>query len=98
MVTLNLALIRTSIVNRLLFLLGYTADYSIWYQGGDLCLVGYTDADWGCDLDKQKSTSGYAFLLSQGAISGSSKKHMCIALSTREAKFVAYSAVVQEVV
>ena len=61
-------------------------------------LVGYTDADWGGDIDERKSTSSYAFLLSRGAISWSSKKQTCTALSTIEAEFVACSAAVQEAV
>ena len=60
--------------------------------------MGYTDADWGGDLDERKLTSGYVFLQNNGAISWSSKKQLCIALSTMEAEFVAFSAAVQEVV
>ena len=66
------------------------------YQALDLRLVGYSDADWGGDLDEHKSTSGYAFLLSDGAICWSSKKQSCIALSTMESEYVACSATVQE--
>ena len=85
-------------VKRILRYLKGTANYSICYQGRDLRLVGYTDADWGGDLDERKSTSGYAFLLNNGAISWSSKKQTCVALSTMEAEFVACSAAVQEAV
>lgn len=85
-------------VKRILAYLKGTADYSLCYQGGNMHLIGYTDADWGGDLDERKSTSGYAFLLSQGAISWSSKKQSCIALSTMEAEFVACSAAVLEAV
>ena len=61
-------------VKRILRYLKGTADYSLCYQGNDLYLMGYTDADWGGDLDERKSTSGYVFLLNNGAISWSSKK------------------------
>ena len=44
------------------------------YQGGDLRLRGYSDADWANDRDERKSTSGYAFLLSGVAISWCIKK------------------------
>ena len=83
-------------VKRILAYLKGTVDYSLCYQGGDLRLVGYTDSNWGGDLDERKSTSGYAFLLSRGAISWCSKKQTCIALSTMEAEFVACSAAVHE--
>jgi hypothetical protein len=33
-------------------------------KGKNLILKGYCDSDWGSDLDKRKSTSGYVFLLS----------------------------------
>ena len=61
-------------------------------------LIGYTDADWGGNLDERKSTSGYVFLLNNGAISWSSKKQSCIALFTMEDELMAFSAVVQKVV
>jgi len=59
------------------------------YQGGDLKLRGYSDADWGGDLDESKSTSGYVFTLGGGAVSWCSKMQDCIALSTIEAEYVA---------
>ena len=61
-------------------------------------MIGYSDADWGSDLDERKSTSGYVFLLNNGAITWSSKKQPCIALSTMEAEYVACSVAVQEAV
>ena len=60
--------------------------------------LGYANADWAGDQDESKLTSGYAFLLSNGAISWRSKKQTCIALSTMEAKFFACSVAVQEVI
>ena len=83
---------------RILRYLKGTIDYYLVYQGSELRLVGYSDADWGGDLDQLKSTSGYVFILNKGAISWCSKKQTCIALSTMEAEFIACSAAVQEVV
>jgi len=51
-----------------------TIDLVLCYQGGDLKLRGYSDADWGGDLDESKSTSGYVFTLGGGAVSWCSKK------------------------
>ena len=62
----------------------------------NLHLVGYSDVDWGGDLDQRKATSDYAFLLSNGAISWSTKKQSYIALSTIESEYVTCSAAVQE--
>ena len=61
-------------------------------------LRGYSDADYGGDLDELKSTSSYVFLLNNGVISWSSKKQTCIALSTMEAEFIECSTEVQEAV
>ena len=65
------------------------------YQGNYLRLKGYTDADWGGDLDERKSTSRFTFLLNNDVISWSSKKQSYIALSIMEAEFLALSAAVQ---
>ncbi|XP_070007990.1 secreted RxLR effector protein 161-like [Nicotiana sylvestris] len=75
-----------------------TADYSLCYNGNDLYLRGYTDADWAGNQNDRKSTSDYAFLLNGGAISWKSKKQTCIALLTKEVEFVACVSAVQEVV
>ena len=60
-------------VKRILRYLKGTSDYMLCYQGKkDLRLIGYSDADWGGDVDQYKSTSGYAFLLNDSAILWSS--------------------------
>ena len=85
-------------VKRILRYLKGIADYSLCYQGSNLTVRGYTDADWAGDGDERKSTSGFVFLLGNGAIFWSSKKQSCIALSTMEAKFEAFSVAAQEAV
>ncbi|XP_050207760.1 secreted RxLR effector protein 161-like [Mercurialis annua] len=75
-----------------------TKNYCLCYQGSEMRLIGYSDADWGGDLDQRKSTSGFVFLLNKGAISWCSKKQTSIALSTTEAEFIACSTAVQEAV
>ncbi|XP_070022571.1 secreted RxLR effector protein 161-like [Nicotiana sylvestris] len=84
-------------VKRIMISLKGTADYAICYQGcKDLRLVGYSDVDHGGDLDERKSTSKYVFLLSDGAISWSSKKQSCVSLSTMEAEYMALASAAQE--
>jgi hypothetical protein len=73
-------------------------DYMFCYQGRDLRLRGYSDADWAGDLDERKSTSGYTFLLSGRTITWCSKKQSCVTLSTMESEYVACLAAVQETV
>ncbi|CAN0917931.1 Retrovirus-related Pol polyprotein from transposon TNT 1-94, partial [Linum grandiflorum] len=41
------------------------------------------------DFDSRKSTSGYVFTFSGGAISWQSKLQKCVALSTTEAEYIA---------
>ncbi|XP_042973079.1 secreted RxLR effector protein 161-like [Carya illinoinensis] len=94
----NPGLAHWKAVKRIMRYLKGTADYVLYYQGLDLQLKGYSDADWGSDLDERKSTTGYVFLLNNGAITWSSKKQPCIALSTMEAEYIACSVAVQETV
>ncbi|KAI4357505.1 hypothetical protein L6164_001448 [Bauhinia variegata] len=55
-------------------------------------LVGYTDSDWGGDIETRKSISGYVFHLGSGAISWSSKKQPVVALSTTEVEYIAVAS------
>lgn len=57
---------------------------------------GYTDADWGADVNDRKSVTGFVFIRSGGAISWCSKKQPTVALSTAEAEYMALSACTQE--
>ena len=57
-------------------------------RSNSLQIVGYADADWGGCRDTLKSTSGYVFMLSGGAISWKSCKQTCVASSIMYAKFV----------
>lgn len=67
-----------------------TTDLGIFYKkGGDGKLAAYSDSDYAGDIDDRRSTSGYVFLLSTGAVSWSSKKQPVVTLSTTEAEFIA---------
>lgn len=66
-----------------------TTNLGIFYKkGGSDELIAFTDSDYDGDLENRKSTSGYIFMLSSGALSWSSKKQPVIILLTTEAKFV----------
>lgn len=73
-ISLNPGIAHWKAIKRILRYLRGTLDYMLCYGGQDLCLVGYTDANWGGDHGQQKSTSGYAFLLHGSAITWLSKK------------------------
>ena len=67
-------------------------------RNGSLTLVGYSDSDWGGDVETRKSTSGYVFTLGGAAISWTSKKQSTVALSSTEAEYMALCAAIQEAV
>ena len=65
----NLGSIHWQVVKRIFRYLRGTSNLILCYQGGDLRLRGYSNADWANDRDERKSITGYAFLLSGATIS-----------------------------
>ncbi|XP_032798447.1 secreted RxLR effector protein 161-like [Daphnia magna] len=61
-------------------------------------LVGYTDADYGGDIDSRCSTSGFAFFVYGSLTSWSSRRQKCVSQSTTEAEYVAASETSKEAV
>ena len=86
-------------VKRIMRYLKGTSDLGLLYtkEGSSKC-VGYSDSDWGGDLDDRKSTSGYLFLIGGGSVSWRSKKQSSVALSTAEAEYMALASAGQEAV
>ena len=84
-------------MKRIMRYLKGTSNYGLVYSKDEQreC-VGFSDANWGGDLDDQKSTSGYLFKLSGAAISWRSQKQTCVALSTAEAEYMALASAAQE--
>lgn len=77
-------------VKRVLRYLNGTINLGILYKrNGNEKLEAYTDSDYAGDMDDRRSTSGYVFMLSTGAVSWSSKKQPVVTLSTTEAEFIA---------
>lgn len=70
-----------------------TTELGILYKkGGEESLFAYSDSDYAGDLDGRKSTSGYVFKMSSGAVAWSSKKQPVVSLSTTEAEFIVAAA------
>ena len=61
-------------------------------------LIGYSNANWGNDINTQQSTMGYIFYLSGGAISWSSKCQATVALSSTEAEYMALTQATKEAI
>lgn len=77
-------------IKRILRYLKGSIDVGITYTAnGDNTLRGYCDSDYAGDIDSRRSTSGYIFMLNEGAISWSSKLQKTVALSTTEAEYIA---------
>jgi len=73
-----------------------TAEYGIVYGDSNNTLFGYSDADYGGDLDTRRSTTGYVFKVAGGAVLWSSKLQKTVAVSTTEAEYMAAAASVKE--
>jgi transposase InsO family protein len=88
--------------NALIHVIGYinnTIDYGLTYsRDADLSPSAFVDADYGGCKDTRRSTSGYVFTMSGGAVSWSSKRQATVALSTVEAEYVAMSRCAQQLV
>jgi hypothetical protein len=76
-----------------------TTNFRIFYKKGENTeFFGYTDSDYVGDQDDRRSTSGYVFFMSSGAISWSSKKQPVVSLSPTEAEFIAAASSACQVV
>ena len=71
-----------------------TKDYRLVYGTGDTLghefSYGYTDSDWGADLDFRRSTGSYIFFYG-ASVSWKVKLSPTVCLSTQEAEYYALS-------
>ncbi|KAH9656846.1 hypothetical protein KPL70_022833 [Citrus sinensis] len=82
--------LHQQVVKRIFRYLKGTTEMGILYKKGcEENLVAFSDSDYAGDLEDRKSTSGYVFKLSFGAVAWSSKKQPVVTLSTTEAEFIA---------
>jgi ATP-binding cassette subfamily B (MDR/TAP) protein 1 len=73
-----------------------TKDLCICFGKQKASVVGFTDADYAGHADCRKSTSGYVFTFTGGAVSWISRLQKCVALSTTEAEYVAATEACKE--
>ncbi|KAE8728448.1 hypothetical protein F3Y22_tig00004355pilonHSYRG00008 [Hibiscus syriacus] len=80
---------------RILRYLKGTIDFGLFYSvSNDYKLVGYSDSDWGGDIDNRRSTTGFVFFMGDIAFTWMSKKQPIVTLSTCEAEYVATTSCV----
>lgn len=65
-------------------------------QSSTSSLLGWSDSDWGGEIDSRRSTAGFVFTLAGGAITWQSKRQVAVTLSTAEAEFVAVALAAKE--
>ena len=73
-----------------------TLDLGITFRQTSTAVEGYCDADFAGDLDTRRSTTGFVFILSGGAICWSSRLQPTVAISTSEAEYMASAQAVKE--
>ncbi|KAH9735669.1 hypothetical protein KPL71_017818 [Citrus sinensis] len=75
---------------RILHYIKGTTNFSLLYSfSNDYKLVGYSDNDWGGDVDDRKSTTRFVLFMGDTAFTWMSKKQPIVTLSTCEAEYVA---------
>ena len=75
-----------------------TRDVCICFGSKGTCVEGYTDADYAGDMDKRRSTSGYVFMFTGGAVSWQFWLQDCASMSTTEAEYIAMSEACKEAI
>jgi len=88
------------VVKRIFRYLHRTSHYKLEFQSNNSTpslLKAFIDSDWAGDRMNRKSIFGFIVMLDQGAVSWGSKKQTSVSLSTVEAKFMAASTAVREI-
>lgn len=85
-------------VKRIIKYLASTKELSLRLsdKNSDSDILFYSDANWAEDRTDRKSNSGYMGFVYGGTISWACHKQACVALSSTEAKYVALTAAIEE--
>jgi Reverse transcriptase (RNA-dependent DNA polymerase) len=83
---------------RILRYLKTTASLRLMYrrEASEQGLCGYSDADFGADINDRKSVSGYVFKLHGNTISWGTRKQAVVALSSTESEYIAMTVATTE--
>jgi hypothetical protein len=76
-----------------------TRHFCITYGGAEqFRIIGFSDANWGGDKNDRKSTTGYVFMINNGAVSWVSHKQSTVAVSTIKAEYMTLSDASREAI
>lgn len=81
--------------------LKFTRNFGLLYSSNSTLspltsIIGWSDSDWGGEMDTRRSTAGFSFVLAGAAVTWQSKKQTAVTLSTAEAEFVAVALATKE--
>ncbi|GMI69275.1 hypothetical protein HRI_000596800 [Hibiscus trionum] len=76
-------------VKRIVRYLKGTIEHGLFFSNNSLTndLVGYTDSDWGTNVDDKRSTGGHCLFFGGNLVSWCSKKQSVVSRSSTEAEF-----------
>ncbi len=60
--------------------------------------TGFSDSDWGGEIETRRPTTGFTFLLANGAVSWMSKKQPTMALLSTKAEYMPASSATREAI
>ena len=95
--TSNSSVDHWKVIGKVLGYLKKIIGLGLFYSEFLAVLEGYSDASWIISVSDNKSTYGWIFTFSGGAISWASKKQTCIFHYTMESEFIALAAADKEV-
>ena len=85
--------IHLKAARRILRYIKGTVDFGVKFEScQSFKLCGFSDSDWGGDVDDMRSTSGYCFSFGLGVFTWCSRKQDLMTQSAAEAEFVAAAA------
>ena len=94
----NLGKKQREVVKGIMRYLNGTQKMCICFGSKGSDVEGNTDADYGGDMDKRRSTSGYVFMFTRGAMSWQSRLQSCTSMSTIEVEYIAATEACKEAI
>lgn len=92
-------IVHEKALKRILKYIAGTLSHGILFKrNGDHKLIGYSDADYGGEVNTRRSTSGFAFFHNENMISWNSSLQQCVSQSTTESEYVSASEAIKELI